>query len=179
MDNIFLNHIFQITIFLFIIIQSQSRGILDYSHDKNSKLQIQAGALSSINNIIPFSYKKLNICDVKKIKKGEDNLGELLTGEKIFNTEYSAYTAKNTLCNTLCLNKFDEKTTNTLKELYDYVDTLNAEMNLYVNNEPFITAAVAAKRFKATEIITGFPKDNGSPFIYGLHSIAQIGRAHV
>lgn len=70
------------------------------------------------------------------------------------------------------INKFDEKTTNTLKELYDYVDTLNAEMNLYVNNEPFITAAVAAKRFKATEIITGFPKDNGSPFIYGLHSIA-------
>ncbi len=69
------------------------------------------------------------------------------------------------------INKFDEKTTKTLKELYDYVDTLNAEMNLYVNNEPFITAAVAAKRFNATEIITGFPKDNGSPFIYGLHSI--------
>ena len=36
-----------------------SKGILDYSHEFGSELQIQAGALSSINGIIPFSYEKL------------------------------------------------------------------------------------------------------------------------
>ena len=138
MDKKFLNYIFQITIFLFFITKSQSRGILDYSHEINSKLQIQAGALSSINHIIPFSYKKLKICDVKKLKKGEDNLGELLTGERIFNTEYLAFTAKNTLCNTLCLNKFDEKTTDLIKSLIErkyfinwYLDKLPAGLLEY------------------------------------------------
>ena len=64
----------------FVIIQS---GILDYSHDLNSQLQIQVGSLSSLNNIIPFSYAKLKICNSDKIIKVEDTLGEILTGEKI------------------------------------------------------------------------------------------------
>ena len=46
----------------FVIIQS---GILDYSHDLNSQLQIQVGSLSSLDNIIPFSYTKLKICPQK------------------------------------------------------------------------------------------------------------------
>ena len=85
-----------------------SKGILDYSHDINSELQIQAGALSSINGIIPFSYEKLKICDIKKITKAEDTLGEILTGEKIFSTEYLAKTGNDSFCETLCYNEFDE-----------------------------------------------------------------------
>ena len=94
-----------------------SKGILDYSHEFGSELQIQAGALSSINGIIPFSYEKLKICDIKKVVKAEDTLGEILTGEKIFNTGYVAKTGNNSLCEVLCYNQFDQESSNLIKTL--------------------------------------------------------------
>ena len=100
---------------LFIIIQS--KGILDYSHDLNTELQIQAGALSSIDDIIPFSYEKLKICNSDKIVKVEDTLGEILTGEKIFSTEYKAFTGNDSFCEILCHNQFDEESINLIKRL--------------------------------------------------------------
>ena len=57
---------FRINILFDLFILINSKGILDYSHDIHSELEIQAGALSSINGIIPFSYEKLKICDTKK-----------------------------------------------------------------------------------------------------------------
>ena len=94
-----------------------SKGILDYSHEFGSELQIQAGALSSINGIIPFSYEKLKICDIKKVVKAEDTLGEILTGEKIFNTGYVAKTGNNSLCEVLCYNQFDQESSHLIKTL--------------------------------------------------------------
>lgn len=69
------------------------------------------------------------------------------------------------------VNNFDNKTTEALNELYAYVESLNASMNLYVNNEAFLTAAVAAKRFHATEIVTGFPGEQSSMFVTNLHKL--------
>ena len=94
-----------------------AKGILDYSHELNSELNIQAGALSSIDGIIPFSYAKLKICDTEKIKKVEDTLGEILTGEKIFSTGYFAKTGNDSFCEILCYNQFDEESINLIKRL--------------------------------------------------------------
>ena len=97
----------QFILILLLFISINTKGILDYSHDIDSELQIQSGALSSINGIIPFSYEKLKLCDVKKIVKAEDTLGEILTGEKIFNTGYMAKTGNDLFCQILCYNQFD------------------------------------------------------------------------
>ncbi len=99
-------------LFINLFVSIYSKGILDYSHNKNSELEIQAGAISSINGIIPFSYEKLKICDTKKIIKAEDTLGEILTGEKIFNTGYIAKTGNDSFCEILCYNKFDQEALN-------------------------------------------------------------------
>ena len=121
-----------------LFISITSKGILDYSHDMNSLLQIQAGALSSINGIIPFSYEKLKICDIKKVVKAEDTLGEILTGERIFNTGYMANMGNNSLCNVLCYNQFDEESLNLAKTLINrnyfinwYLDKLPAGLIAY------------------------------------------------
>jgi hypothetical protein len=95
-----------IILLLNIIVIVYTKGLLDFSHDKDEELQIQAGALSSINGIIPFSYQSLKICDMDKITKAEDTLGEILTGEKKFFTGYTLNIAKNALCEQLCYNKF-------------------------------------------------------------------------
>ena len=145
--SFYFNLIIVLNIFKSII----SKGILDYSHDINSELQIQAGALSSINGIIPFSYEKLKICDSKKITKVEDTLGEILTGERIFSTEYLAITGKDSFCETLCYNQFDEKSLKLIISLIKrnyfinwYLDKLpagllNFDKNKKVSNIDYFT----------------------------------------
>ena len=82
--------------------------IFDYSHSKNEPLNILAGSLSSLKAIIPFDYRKLQICSPQKYEKAEDILGEILIGETFYTTGYLAYTDKNEYCQTLCYNKFSQ-----------------------------------------------------------------------
>ena len=107
---------------LFLLALSQinlilSNSILDYSHDKGEPLSIQAGSLSSRRGIIPYGYTRLNICNSKKIIKAEDTLGEILTGEVLYTTDYMASTNEDDFCQVLCYNSFDEKTVNLIKKL--------------------------------------------------------------
>ena len=94
-----------------------SNSIIDYSHDKGEPLSIQAGSLSSRRGIIPYGYTRLNICNSKKIIKAEDTLGEILTGEVLYTTDYMASTNEDDFCQVLCYNSFDAKTVNLIKKL--------------------------------------------------------------
>lgn len=58
-----------------------------------------------------------------------------------------------------------------LNYLYECVEKSGAELKLYFNNEPSITAAVIAKRINAGNIITGFPGIDGGAFIPTLHDL--------
>ena len=58
-----------------------------------------------------------------------------------------------------------------LGELYSCVEERNADMNVYFNGEPALTAAVAAKRYGARELITGFPGDGSNAFIGKVHEL--------
>ena len=94
-----------------------SNSIFDYSHDQGEPLSIQAGSLSSRKGIIPYGYTKLKICDSQKVIKAEDTLGEILTGEVLYTTDYIANTNEDEYCQVLCYNNFSEKTVNTIKKL--------------------------------------------------------------
>ena len=132
----------------------QLKGILDYSHELNSELQIQAGALSSTNGIIPFSYEKLKICDTKKIIKAEDTLGEILTGEKIFNTEYFAKTGNDSFCETLCYNQFEQEPLNLIKTLIKR----NYFINWYLDKLPAgLLTFDKSKKTSTIDYFTGIP----------------------
>ena len=107
---------------LFLLASTQinlilSNSIIDYSHDKGEPLSIQAGSLSSRRGIIPYGYTRLNICNSKKIIKAEDTLGEILTGEVLYTTDYMASTNEDDFCQVLCYNSFDSKTVNLIKKL--------------------------------------------------------------
>ena len=86
-----------------------SSSILDYSHDKGELLSIQAGSLSSRRGIIPYGYTRLNICNSQKVIKAEDTLGEILTGEVLYTTDYITNTNDYEFCQVLCYNRFSEK----------------------------------------------------------------------
>ena len=128
-----------ISIFLiFIQISLISSSVFDYSHDQGEPLSIQAGALSSRRGIIPYGYTRLKICDSQKVIKAEDTLGEILTGEVLYTTDYIANTNEDSYCQTLCYNEFNEKTVNLIKKLIKrryftnwIVDKLPAGLILY------------------------------------------------
>ena len=128
-------------LFLFIIIyisSINSSSIFDYSHLEGSTINIQVGKLSSNNYIIPYSYNRLKICNLKRIKKAEDNLGEILTGEDLYISEYTANINENKFCEILCNNHFRKNTIRKIKRLIDrnyysnwYVDKLPAGLIYY------------------------------------------------
>jgi transmembrane 9 superfamily protein 2/4 len=110
------------TLVLFVLILNQfvsiySLSIIDYSHDKGEPLSILAGSLSSRRGIIPYGYTRLNICQPQRLVKAEDTLGEILTGEVLYTTDYIANTNEDQFCQILCYNTFEEKTVNLIKRL--------------------------------------------------------------
>ena len=128
-------------LFLFIIIyisSINSSSIFDYSHLEGSSINIQVGKLSSNNYIIPYSYNRLKICNLKRIKRAEDNLGEILIGEDLYISEYTANINENKFCEILCNNHFRKNTIRKIKRLIDrnyysnwYVDKLPAGLIYY------------------------------------------------
>ena len=104
-------------LFLIQIYSISSNSIFDYSHDKGEPLSIQAGSLSSRRGIIPYGYTRLNICNSKKVIKAEDTLGEIITGEVLYTTDYIANTNEDEFCQVLCYNNFNEKNVNLIKKL--------------------------------------------------------------
>jgi len=138
LKNIIWNYI---NLFLFIIIyifSLNSSTIFDYSHAEGSTINIQVGKLSSNNYIIPYSYNRLKICNLKRIKRAEDNLGEILTGEDLYVSEYTANINENKFCEVLCNNYFRKSTIRKIKRLIDrnyysnwYVDKLPAGLIYY------------------------------------------------
>jgi len=148
----------------FVLINTNS--IFDYSHDKGEPLSIQAGSLSSRRGIIPYGYTRLNICQSQKVIKAEDTLGEILTGEVLYTTNYIANTNEDEFCQVLCYNTFDEKTVKLIKKLIRrryftnwIVDKLPAGLILY-NEE---TKQTSLKYFNGIPL--GYHKD-GVFYIY-------------
>ena len=110
--------VFLISALIFINIAIiKSNSIFDYSHAKGEPLNILAGSLSSKRAIIPYEYTKLNICQSKKIKKAEDTIGEILTGESLYITGYKANTNEDKFCLSLCYNSFSENHVKIIQKL--------------------------------------------------------------
>jgi transmembrane 9 superfamily protein 2/4 len=133
------HYIFHLFIFIIITFSSiKSAYIFDYSHVEGSKINIEVGKLSSYNYIIPYSYNRLRICNLKRLQRAEDNLGEILTGEDLYISDYNANINENKYCETLCYNQFTRNTLRKLKRLIDrnyftnwYVDKLPAGLIYY------------------------------------------------
>ena len=148
----------------FVLISTN--GIFDYSHDKGEPLSIQAGSLSSRRGIIPYGYTRLKICQSQKVIKAEDTLGEILTGEVLYTTDYIANTNEDEFCQVLCYNTFEEKTVKSITKLIRrryftnwIVDKLPAGLILY-NEE---TKQTSIKYFNGIPL--GYIKD-GNYYIY-------------
>ena len=120
---------------------TKSTMLFDYSHEEGSQINIQVGSLSSNNYIIPYSYKRLQICDFGKLKRVEDNLGEILSREDLYISNYFTNINENKYCALLCNNQFMRHNLKILRRLIErnyhtnwYVDSMPAGL-IYYNPE--------------------------------------------
>ena len=120
---------------------TKSAMLFDYSHEEGSQINIQVGSLSSNNYIIPYSYKRLQICDFGKLKRVEDNLGEILSREDLYISNYFTNINENKYCALLCNNQFMRHNLKILRRLIErnyhtnwYVDSMPAGL-IYYNPE--------------------------------------------
>lgn len=59
-----------------------------------------------------------------------------------------------------------------LENLYRKASDCGAEMTIYFNDSPAVTAAVYALKVNAQSMVVGFPKENGSPFVQNVRLLA-------
>lgn len=59
-----------------------------------------------------------------------------------------------------------------LEHLHQQAKMVNAEMTIYFNDSPAITAAVHAVKENAVNIVMGFPKENSAHFVEDVHMLA-------
>lgn len=73
-------------------------------------LTLNVGSLDSIETQLPFPYFTAGFCSPDKLQLQEDNLGEILTGEQIYNTDYTfdLNLDHQHYCSKLCLLKLDK-----------------------------------------------------------------------
>ena len=132
------NMIIFIHLVVIVISSAKAAMIFDYSHLEGSTINIEVGKLSSSNYIIPYSYNRLKICNLKRLQRAEDNLGEILTGQDLYISDYTAKINENKYCEILCNNQFTRNNIRKLKKLIDrnyftnwYVDKLPAGLIYY------------------------------------------------
>lgn len=58
-----------------------------------------------------------------------------------------------------------------LENLFECAKKFNASMNIFFNDSPALVVAVASKRNKAANLVTGFPAEGSSGFIGRIHEI--------
>ena len=126
-----------IKIFFPIFLYSLFKANGNMKLSQGERIEIQAGSLSSKKSIIPFGYNKLEICHSKKNDKIY-TLGEIITGEELFSTDYFANINENKYCQNICYNEFEENTINSIKKLIKreyytnwYIDNLPAGLLIY------------------------------------------------
>ena len=93
--------------------------IFDYSHLEGKDIHIELGKLTSVSYLYPYSHHRLKLCNLRRVKSAEDNLGEILTGEYLFISNYTAKINQNKYCETLCSSNLDKVA---LKRLTKFID---------------------------------------------------------
>ncbi len=86
-----------------------------YSYKQNDSVRISVGSMNSIEVQIPFDYYYLGICKPDELVQEQDNLGEILTGDKSFLTSYLFQIGQNEYCRELCSKTFSAYDTSLIK----------------------------------------------------------------
>lgn len=67
-------------------------GVSPDSYEEGEDVKLFVTKLTSTKTQIPYDYYSLNFCKPKHAKEQSENLGEVLSGDRIENSVYKVYT---------------------------------------------------------------------------------------
>jgi transmembrane 9 superfamily protein 2/4 len=113
-------------------------GIAPTDYQGGDEVLVSVNKLNSVKTQLPFDYYRFNFCSPSEVKNKNENLGEVLAGEKIETSPYEFVLGKNEYCKILCRTENTEKDMRAFAELIsrDYraewiVDNLPVGMRMY------------------------------------------------
>jgi len=84
-------------------------GVAPHSYEDGDEVELKVNHLSSSKTQLAFEYYDLPFCKPKKIINAAENLGEILTGNKILNTPYEIRMLKEENCKILCRQVYSKE----------------------------------------------------------------------
>ena len=116
----------------FLISINQIITYFEESHMKGTMLKVGLGQLKSVETHLPFKYDYLKLCNPENPRIINDNLGELLLGHKIRESNYEIILGKEEHCKILCTAEITSETIIKFKWLLEH----SYSMSLYLDNLP-------------------------------------------
>jgi transmembrane 9 superfamily protein 2/4 len=111
-------------------------GVAPTDYEAGEVVKMKVNNLDSTRNL-PYEYYSLPFCRPDKIEGDVENLGEILTGDRIENSPYEIYARLETNCQVLC-----EPRLYTDKELKHFASKIKDfyQVNMIVDNIPATTS---------------------------------------
>jgi transmembrane 9 superfamily member 2/4 len=85
-------------------------GVLPTDYDAGEQVDLKVNKLTSVHTQLPYDYYSLKFCKPKDgVKPYAENLGELLSGDRIENSPYDIAMLENINCKVLCQVSLKER----------------------------------------------------------------------
>ncbi|XP_065849339.1 transmembrane 9 superfamily member 8 [Euphorbia lathyris] len=109
-------------------------GVAPEDFVKGDELKVKVNKLTSTKTQLPYSYYSLPYCRPEKIVDSAENLGEVLRGDRIENSDYVFKMREPKMCNIVCRLVLNAKTTKEFKEKIDD----EYRVNMILDNLPLV-----------------------------------------
>lgn len=113
-------------------------GVAPVQFEEGQKVDMFVNKMSSVKTQLPFDYYDLNFCKPETVEAKEENLGQVLAGERTETAGYQLAMKRNTFCNVLCTQKNSKQDIDKFNKLIeeDYrvewkVDNLPVAIRVY------------------------------------------------
>jgi transmembrane 9 superfamily protein 2/4 len=81
-------------------------GVAPKDYATGDRVALKVNSLTSVETHLPYEYYKLPFCAPDEIEEFAENIGELLTGNKLENSPYELFMNQNEHCKVLCVKKY-------------------------------------------------------------------------
>eukprot|EP00505_MAST-04D_sp_SCG-Rhode-Island_P001055 Stramenopile-MAST_4_protein_1055 len=111
-------------------------GVAPRDYHDGDVVDLKVNSMTSYLTKLPYKYYSLKFCEPDGgIKDMAENLGEVLSGDRIENSKYELIMGKNEYCKVLCTMKLSEKDTALMRKRIDELYSVN----MIVDNLPGAT----------------------------------------
>ncbi|EER88736.1 hypothetical protein BDA96_10G273800 [Sorghum bicolor] len=109
-------------------------GVAPADFRKNDLLAVKVNQLSSVKTQLPYSYYSLPFCRPDTISSSAENLGQVLRGDRIWNSPYLFEMMEPKLCQITCKIVLTEQEANDIKEKIED----EYRVNMILDNLPMV-----------------------------------------